>query len=108
MNGVIVYKGFYSNELFENTSKGTEEIATALNGQFHNGYTVMKLWDLDESVEGSDMVLDVVLKELVNHKQSLKDGKVVNVYVEWTLSNDRTKYTSCNFIKTEVIEKGNK
>lgn len=103
----ITYEGFYANELFHNSTHNVDEIATALNGQFHNGYTAMRLWSLNESVEGSNIVLDVVLKELVKHKNELLKGKQVNVYVNWTLSEDRREYTSCNFIKTEIVERGN-
>lgn len=103
MATTTTYQGFYANELF--VSKDIEKIATAMNGKFFNGFTEMRMMSLVEGVEGSNLVLDVVLKELVNHKEALREGKQVNVYVNWTLSEDRSEYTSCNFIKTEYGEK---
>lgn len=98
------YEGFYANELYTN-HRGQEEVGTAMNGNYHHGYTVMLYSNLSGKVEGSNLVLDVVLKELLKHKEALEDGKRVNVYVNWTLSEDRTEYTSCNFIKTEIVER---
>lgn len=97
------YEGFYANELFD--SNGVEKIATARNGEFYNGYTEMRMTSLVEGVEGANLVLDIVMKELVKHKEALREGRQVNVYVNWTLSEDRTEYTSCNLIKTEYGEK---
>ena len=105
-----VHSGFYSNKVIKNPDNGIEEIATSLNGQFDKDCTVMRLWDLHERAKNSDIamvdsydiVMRVVLKQLVKHEEALREGKVVDVYVEWTLSEDQSEYTSCKFIKNEV------
>ena len=96
-----VYSGFYNSYMYT-TNNGTEKIATAINGKHFEGFTELRIHDLHNGTEGATLVLDVVLKELVKYKKALKEGREVDVYVEWTLSKDRTEYTSCKHIKTEV------
>ena len=95
-------KGFLGNELYK--GKYGNEIATAFGGRFYEGFTTLRFSDLHEGVEGKDLLYDVMLKELVNHKQALLDGKQVNIHLEWELTQDRMDYASAKFIKTEIVE----
>ena len=97
-------KGFFGNELYK--GKYGYEVATAMGGRFYEGYTTIRFEHLHEGVEGKDLVLDVVLKELIKeeNKQALLDGKQVNVYVEWVLTKDHMDYESATYIKTEIVE----
>ncbi len=97
-----MYKGFYGNEIIE--GKYGKEIATSREGNWFNGYTTMRFENLHEGVEGRDLLLDVVLKELVNHKQALLDGKQVNVYLDWELTQDGMEYKNAKLVKTEYVE----
>ena len=97
-----MYHGYFGNEIFE--GKSGREIATAREGNWFNGYTSMRFDNLHEGVEGRDLLIDAVLKELVNHKQALLDGKQVNVYLEWELTQDGMQYTNVKHVKTEYVE----
>jgi hypothetical protein len=50
------------------------------------------------------MLYDVMLKELANHKQSIKDGKKVTVHVEWDIKDDYSEYIHCRVLKVEIEE----
>lgn len=89
-----MFKGFYANKLLEDGN-----IATAMNGNFHHGYTVMHISGLDNPhLEGADLLLDATLKTLKNYKDELKNNKCVNVHLEWGLNEDRTQYTYCKVL----------
>lgn len=95
-----VYEGFYSNEAYGDF--GHQTIATAMNGKFENGHTTMRSYNLTKDVEGANLVLDTVLKALYKEREAVLNGYTVDIYVKWTLSKDRSEYTSCEYVKTVI------
>jgi hypothetical protein len=93
------YKGYLANEIVSGT-----KIATAREGEFFNGYTVMHMVDLNENVEGSTPLLHENLQTLVKYKNELKEGKRVNVHLEWELTEDGYDYTNVKVLRVDVEE----
>ena len=95
------FTGYMGNVLEGNNNR---KIATAMNGNFYNGYTVMYMSDLIKGVEGRDKLMDANLNELLKHKKSLKSGKQVNVYLEWQLTDDEMEYKNVSVVRVEEVE----
>lgn len=81
-----------------------EKLDTAWGARFYEGFTTMRFDNLDEQVEGYDMVLDKNLKALLPYKDALSEGKRVDVHLEWELTEDRMDYKSAEVLKVEVNE----
>jgi len=93
----------HTGMLVSHLSKDGNKIYTSyLDGTFHGGYTTMWLSSLHKGVEGKDLVYDVALKELVNYKQDLKDGKDVAIHVEWDIKDDYSEYIACRILKVVI------
>jgi len=95
-------KAFYSNVLTE--QKGIQVLRTALNGKWHNGTTQMDYYYLRDGVEGANLVLDKVLNKLLGYKEELESGKMVNVFVGWTIDDELTEYQTAKVTKVEVVD----
>ena len=95
------FTGYMGNVLEGNDSR---KIATAMNGKFYNGYTVMYMSDLIKGVEGRDKLMDANLNALLKHKNSLKSGKQVNVHLEWQLTDDEMEYKNVSVVRVEETE----
>ncbi|MCR4362141.1 hypothetical protein NUG13_12450 [Bacillus subtilis] len=94
------FTGFMANELHTN-----DELATAFNGGFYNGYTTMDFNNLDKEVKGANALLHENLQALLKHENDLKEGKQVNVYMEWQLTKDKQSYNNVKVVRTEVTER---
>lgn len=68
------------------------KIFTAREGQFYQGFTEMRISELQKGVEGSDLLLDKNLKALLPFKKQLMEGRTIDVQVEWELTEDRRDY----------------
>lgn len=93
------FKGFLANRIGNKS-----EMWTAREGKFFEGFTVMDISDLHSKVEGNDLLLHENLHALIKHKSDLKDGKRVNVHLEWELTEDRTEYQNVKVLKVEVLD----
>jgi hypothetical protein len=98
-------KTFVSNKVVKNDSKKESYVYTATGGRFYEGFTTMKLNQLTEGVEGVDALLDANLKGLLPYREELEEGHVVNVYVEFELTDDRMDYKKVQLLSVEVEEK---
>lgn len=74
-----------------------------MQGGFDGGFTTLPMARLTDSVEGKDMVYDVMLKELVKYRKELQEEKKVRVYVEWDITDDFKRYIACRVKKVEVV-----
>lgn len=81
---------------------GDKIYSSNLVGDLYGGHTTMSLHSLNPNVEGKDLVFDVMLKELVNHKQDIKDGKDVTIHIEWDIKDDYSEYIACRVLSVEI------
>jgi hypothetical protein len=84
---------------------GNEIYSSDLQGDFYGGFFTMHISDLTPKIKGKDMLYDVMLKELANYKQSIKDGKQVTVHVEWDIKDDYSEYIACRVLGVETSER---
>lgn len=92
-------KGFLGNQV------AGKNLKTAIGGKFYEGFTTMYISDLNEKVEGNDLLLDVNLKALLPYKEELKAGKRVDVHLEWELTEDHMDYKTVELLEVKVNDK---
>lgn len=90
--------GFLANR------KWGKRLATAMGGRYTDGYTEMYFSDLQKGVEGADKLLDANLQAILAHREDLKAGKRVDVYLEWELTEDHRDYEDARVLRVEVGE----
>lgn len=93
------YEGRVSTYLTEG-----RDLEIAMNANFNAGRAWVEFKDLNETIEGRDELYTVVLRELVNHKEALENGKRVDVHCRWEASKGSGSYESVEFLKTEISE----
>lgn len=75
-----------------------------IDGDFYGGYYAIDFDNLTKGVEGRDMLYGEMLNELVNHRQSLQEGKQVDIVLEWDIEDDYSKYIACRVLTVESID----
>lgn len=93
------YEGFVSTYL----DKEREELHTARDNKFYYGYTTMPLYRLDENTEGANEILTATLREVYKNIERVKEGKQVDVYLEWEL-DEGTKVYIPSSVKLQRVE----
>lgn len=89
--------GFYGNKLV-----GGTVVYTAYEGEFNLGFREMEFRNLRPDIEGIHDVLTVVLRELYSYRQELKDGKQIDVYVDWDYNEETDEYSNIELKKVAV------
>lgn len=92
--------GFVSLEL----SEDGKYVNIANGGKYYEGYQRRYFSMLDGDADESDTRLKIVLDKASGYRDELSQGKRVNVYVVWTLTEDRRYYDHVSFDRVEVVE----
>lgn len=95
------FNGFLANKAIKREGKPSE-IHTARDAKYHEGFTGMLMSDLQQGVEGNDALLDANLKALLPFKKDLKDGKRIDIYLEWQLTEDRMNYENVKVVEVRI------
>lgn len=98
------YEGFVSTYLDEQH----QELQTARDNKFYYGYTTMPIDRLNENTEGANEILTVTLREVYKNIDKVKEGKQVDVYLEWELDEKTKVYipSSVKLQKVDIVEIG--
>ena len=89
--------GFYANELHGN------EIWTSFNGKFDEYFREMDIRDLRTVGEGFTPVYTVVLKLLAAYERDLRDGRRVDIYVNWDRDDVTDEYSNIRVERVELV-----
>lgn len=90
--------GFYANKLYDDRM-----VWTSFNGDFDSGFTEIDIRNLSNVQEGKTPVYTVFLKVLASYTKELRDGKRVDIYVDWDRDDETDEYSNIHVTKVEVV-----